>query len=90
MCNYGELSKAQRKLLDYLGETAVSIETALWVDGKSRQTAANLQARGLVEVESVYSWRTRVWLTPNGCRMLKNVRYQRSTSRYSRHRRPGV
>lgn len=86
MSIYGDLSKAQRELLAALysgisGKRAVSIDTALRVDRKSRQTAGNLEARGFVTVEA-YVWRPRVWLTPAGVDLLKSRDFRHSRSRH--------
>lgn len=60
--NFRDLSKAQRKLLAALflrirEESAASIDAALTVDCKSRQTARNLGAKGFVVVDPDFEWR---------------------------------
>ena len=79
MSIYGDLSKAQRELLTALffriqGGTAVSIETAVRVDRKGRQTAGNLKARGLVAHDD--QWHPRVWLTPAGLEVMRGLDFR--------------
>lgn len=90
MSVYGDLSKAQRKLLAALFEQipaaravsagrqrAVPIETAVRVDAKGRQTAGNLKARGLVDHDDGF-WRPRVWLTPAGLDLMRSLDFRHS------------
>ena len=99
MDNFGDLSKAQRVLLDQLytvvppaGQRAVSIDTALSVRGKVVQTVRNLHARDLVEFETEWPhWSCKVWLSLNGIDMMRNVNQVRSSVRYRcRHHGRGV
>lgn len=79
MSIYGDMSKAQRKLLAALyseisGQRAVSAETALMVDRKGRQTAANLEAAGYVRTSPrQWSWSLNVWLTDAGVQLMKSL-----------------
>lgn len=86
---YGELSKAQRQLLDDLwgdgsqAKRAVSIDTALSVDRKRRQTARNLVGAGLVLMDSETAWRPRVWLSAAGEDVRRNVAWHRGDLRWN-------
>jgi hypothetical protein len=86
MSIYGDLSKPQRALLAALferisGKSAVSIDTALRLEGKSRQTARNLEARGLVKVTGKHEWPCRVWLTPAGSEVMGSLDFRHSHPR---------
>lgn len=79
MSAYGGFSKAQRKLLTALyarisGERVVPIATARRVDGKGRQTAANLNAKGYVDHDTFY--RLRVWLTLAGVDFMRSLDFR--------------
>ncbi|MEJ2790635.1 MULTISPECIES: hypothetical protein [unclassified Pseudoxanthomonas] len=99
MDKFGDLSKAQRQLLDRLytavppaGERAVTIDTALSVAGKAIQTVRNLHARDLVEFEIMhFGLSCKVWLSLNGIDMMRDVSQVRSSGRYlCRHHGLGV
>lgn len=99
MIKFGDLSKAQRELLDQLytavppaGARAVTIDTALSVRGKALQTVRNLHARDLVEYESEWPfWSAQVWLSLNGIQIMKDFSLVRSSGRYRcRHHGRGV
>lgn len=84
MANYGDLSKAQRQLLDDLwgdgsqAKRAVSLKTAVSVEGKRRQTARNLSLLGLVVIDRKDgSWAYRVWLSDAGQAARRSVAYHR-------------
>lgn len=86
MSQFGDLSKAQRALLAALfsgirGKSAVSIDTAVRVDGKGRQTARNLAVRGLVEFDSTRWWTVPVWLTPAGLDLMRSLDFRHSRAR---------
>lgn len=83
MCNFGELSKAQRAMLELLAtKRAVAIATAVSVDGKGRQTAENLRAKGLIEADRADYWRVRVWLSEAGQRCMRSVQASRNLAGY--------
>lgn len=83
MSVYGDLSKAQRTLLHRLYDAApraASIDTALPVDGKSRQTAANLLERGFVCQALFFDPSGElcpyVWLTSGGVSLIRRLDYR--------------
>ena len=83
MSVYGDLSKAQRALLTALfhrsGGMAVSIDTALQVDRKGRQTAGNLEARRFVQIERDrwgVPYRPRVWLAAAGVELMRSLDFR--------------
>ena len=89
MSVYGDLSKAQRAMMEALfsdisGERAVSIETAHFVDGKRRQTAASLRHKGFVEVHPDRwgsNWSQRVFLTPAGVDLMRSLDFRHARVR---------